>query len=97
MRRWMLAATVVVLATGCRYETVPGGILHLDDDEFSTAWRLDRWTGEMCWFVADDVSDPVEEPPTLQGCVPGEQKRAAIHEAELSALHRGRRAPAVGG
>src|SRR4029434_10583363 len=70
MRRWMLAATVAVLTTGCRYETVSGGILHLDDDEFSTAWRLDRWTGEMCWFVADDVRTRSRIRPRCRGASP---------------------------
>ena len=93
MRRWLLAASVAVLAAGCRYETVPGGVVHLDDQDFSTAWRLDRWTGEMCWYVAEDLSDPSDgppDPPTLQGCVGSERKRAGIRGAALSGLRPGR-------
>ena len=78
MRRWVLAAALAVAAAGCRYEVIPGGVVHLDEDEFSTVWRLDRWTGEVCWFVANDLSEPVEDPPTLQGCVSGQEKPAPI-------------------
>jgi len=81
MRRWMLAAVCAVLGAGCRYEAIPGGTIHSDDDEFSTVWRLDRWTGELCWFVADDLSQPVEDPPTLQGCASGVWKPAPVPTA----------------
>ena len=45
--RATIALLAALLLAGCqRYDVVPNG--HVDDNALQYAWRVDRWTGQVC-------------------------------------------------